>query len=376
MCNVRRIKMKIMYICGMYVPSHGGAEISMYSLLKNLKEKFNWEVLSVTDERYTETKINDNFNKVPIRTVNHSNRLNEIDTAITEFNPDIIMTQLMWSDIALKLAKKYSIPSIMRVCKVPLELDLSMNSKISPTAIISTSNSVKKYVKKKWNRKSEIIKPLIEIENYIIIDNTFKPIKNKLIFMFNPLKRKGGLILKEISKRLPEQKFGTVYGWSSLKENKNSKYFSSEYIERITESEGCKFDGSLPDYISFRDCNNIKIFKPEDDPKKIYEKIKILIIPSQWEEAFGRVSIEAMANGIPVIASNIAGLKDAVGEGGILLEKDDIKSWIEEIKKLNKENKYYKMWSKKGKEFVKKNYSEKKILIDFIKLVKSISKKD
>lgn len=366
--------MKVMYICGMYVPSHGGAEISMYSLLKNLKEKLNWEVLSVTDERYSKTKINNNFNKVPIRTVSHSNRLNEIDKIITEYKPDVIITQLMWSDVALELAKKHSVPSIMRVCKVPLELDLSKNSNISPTAIISTSKAVKNYVKENWDRNSEIIKPLVEVGDYIINDKNFEPIKNNLVFMFNPLKRKGGLVFKEISSRLPECQFGTVFGWSSLKESKNSKDFSLEYIKRITESEGSKFDGSLPDYIDFSDCNNIKIFEPKDDSKKLYEKIKILLIPSQWEEAFGRVAIEAMANGIPIIASDIAGLKDAVGYGGILLEKEDIKSWVEEIKKLNEDDEYYKMWSKKSKEYIEKDYNGDKVINQVKELIESVVK--
>lgn len=363
-----------MYVCGMYVPSHGGAEISMYSLLKDLKENFNWEVVSVTDGRYEKTKYNENFNKVPIKTLTHKNRFKEIGDIISRFKPDVIITQLMWSDIALELAKKYSIPSIMRVCKIPIELDLSIDSKISPTAIISTSESVKNYVKENLNRDSEIIKPLVEVKDYIIKDKNFEPINNELIFMFNPLKRKGGLVFKDIAKKLSKNKFGTVFGWSSLKDNKNSSDFSSEYIKRITESEGSKFDGSLPNYIDFKECKNVKIFEPEDDPKKLYQKIKILLIPSQWEEAFGRVAIEAMANGIPVIASDIAGLKDTVGYGGILLEKDDVDSWIREVKKLNEDKEYYKKWSKKGREFVEKDYNGDKIINQVKNLIESVVK--
>jgi len=56
--------MRVMYICGMYVPSHGGAEISMYSLLRRLQEKFEWEILAITDERYEKTKDLEEFNKV------------------------------------------------------------------------------------------------------------------------------------------------------------------------------------------------------------------------------------------------------------------------------------------------------------------------
>lgn len=363
--------MKLMYVCGMYVPSHGGAEISVYSLLKRLKEKAGWDVLVVTDERYENTRFNNNFNKVPIRTVSHKERLNEIELIIQEFKPNIILTQLMWSDIALELASKNSIPSIIRVCKVPSNLDLSYYSSLAPTAIISTSKCVQEYVKSTWNRNSLIIKLLVELENYIINKENFDPFNNNLIFMFNPLKRKGGLIFKEIAKKLPQEQFGTVLGWSSLKENKNSKKFSKEYIQRITESEGSKFDGSLPEYINFDDCVNIRIFESEDDAKELYKKIKILLIPSQWEEAFGRVAIEAMVNGIPVIASDIAGLKESVSSGGILLEKDNLKLWVKEIGKLCKNEDYFKEWSKKGKKFVKENYNEEKIVSQIIELVNS-----
>jgi len=360
--------MRVMYVCGMYVPSHGGAEISMYSILKNLQEKFGWKVLVVTDERYKKTKDLKEFNKINLHLAKHENREIEIKKSIVNFKPNILITQLMWSDVALKLAKKYSIPSIMRVCKVPLELDLGEDSDYSPTAIISTSNSVKNYVLKHWKRESKIIKSLVEVKNYIIEKKNFNPYENKLIFMFNPLKRKGGLIFKEISEKLPSENFGTVLGWSSLKDDRCSWNFSEEYIKRITESEGSIFDGSLPDYIHFDKCKNVTIFKSEDDPRILYEQIRILLIPSQWEEAFGRIAIEAMSNGIPVIASNVAGLKDSVSSGGILLEKDNIDDWVNEIELLSDENYYTKM-SKKAKEFVRENYSEDKIVNEFKELV-------
>jgi glycosyltransferase involved in cell wall biosynthesis len=367
--------MKLMYICGMYVPSHGGAEISAYSLLKNLKDKFNFDILVITDERYKKTKDLKDFNQLKLYAVNYDSREKEIEKKILEFKPNLIITQLMWSDIALKLANKHSIPSIMRVCKVPIEISLAIGSEYASTAIISTSRFVKDYVSKHWKRESIIINPLVEIENYIIKKKEFSPNKNEFIFMFNPLERKGGLVFREIAKQLPSQKFGTVFGWSSLKDNPDSNAFSKEYIKRITESEGSVFDGSLPEYVNFNDCSNIKIFPPEDDSKKLYEKIKLLLVPSQWEEAFGRVAIEAMANGIPVIASDVAGLRDSVGDGGILLEKDNISKWVDEIKKLISDKEYFELISKREKEFVKNSYSEDEILNKTKDLIESIARK-
>ncbi len=358
----------------MYVPSHGGAEISMYSLLKQLKKKFGWEIISITDSKYEKTKNNALFNEIEIKAVQHDKIIKEIGKNILNFKPDVIITQLMWSDIALKLAKKYKIPSIMRVCKVPLELDLNEDSEYSPTEIIGTSKLIRDHVKKKWNREAIIINPLVETKEYVILDKEFNPTNNQLIFMFNPLARKGGEIFKRIAQRLPNKQFGTVFGWSSLKENPSNKNFSKRYIKRVTESEGSLFDGALPDYVSFKDILNARILNPEDDVKVVYKKIRLLLIPSQWEEAFGRVAIEAMVNGIPVISSNIAGLKDSVGKGGVLVHKDNIDEWIREILKFDNPV-YYKKMSERAKEWVKENYSEEKIVNQNYNLIVDIVKK-
>jgi Glycosyl transferases group 1 len=45
---------------------------------------------------------------------------------------------------------------------------------------------------------------------------------------------------------------------------------------------------------------------------EIYSSTSLLLMPSQWEEAFGRVALEACANGIPVVVSKIEGIPEAV----------------------------------------------------------------
>lgn len=95
---------------------------------------------------------------------------------------------------------------------------------------------------------------------------------------------------------------------------------------------------------------------------------KILLVPSQWEEAFGRVAIEGMVNSIPVIGSDVGGLKESIGNGGILLDKSDIGGWVKEISKLDNRD-YYNQMSKKAKDWVRKNYSESKILEASVNLI-------
>ncbi len=56
-----------------------------------------------------------------------------------------------------------------------------------------------------------------------------------------------------------------------------------------------------------------------EDVAAVYRRGKVCVIPSLWE-GFGMVAVEAMASGVPVVASRIAGLSEVVGEAGLLFE--------------------------------------------------------
>lgn len=64
-----------------------------------------------------------------------------------------------------------------------------------------------------------------------------------------------------------------------------------------------------------------KGFVTPDDLFTIYQEHDIFICPSQRHEAFGLVNLEAMSNGLPVVASHIGGIPEAVGPGGILIQR-------------------------------------------------------
>ncbi|MFM9959574.1 MAG: glycosyltransferase [Phycisphaerales bacterium] len=55
------------------------------------------------------------------------------------------------------------------------------------------------------------------------------------------------------------------------------------------------------------------------EPRHIYAATRVLLVPSVWEEPSGRVSGEAMLNGIPPIVSDRGGLPETVEDGGFVL---------------------------------------------------------
>jgi len=54
---------------------------------------------------------------------------------------------------------------------------------------------------------------------------------------------------------------------------------------------------------------------PRDRISEFYHRIDVLVVPSIWFEAFGRVVIEALAAGVPVICSNEGGVAELVRDG-------------------------------------------------------------
>ncbi|KXB03132.1 hypothetical protein AKJ47_02810, partial [candidate division MSBL1 archaeon SCGC-AAA261G05] len=82
--------------------------------------------------------------------------------------------------------------------------------------------------------------------------------------------------------------------------------------------------GEGPTSRSLKNIENVELlgFVPEDEKNRLLRKCKFLVLPSKGE-AFGIALLEAMAFGKPVVASNVGGISEVVGDGGILVPPND-----------------------------------------------------
>lgn len=94
----------------------------------------------------------------------------------------------------------------------------------------------------------------------------------------------------------------------------------------------------LDNFVIFTD------FVPEEDKPALLAGAKVFVSPSFWE-GFGLHVLEAMALGVPVVASNVGSLPEVIGDAGVLVDPKNPQDIAFGIKKAIKD---YNKFSKAG----------------------------
>jgi glycosyltransferase involved in cell wall biosynthesis len=208
-----------------------------------------------------------------------------VEKMIVDFKPHVVFAQLDQANEILALAKRHGCRTALYVLDVDYEENfLALESE--PDVILTVSDFARGELRRRFGRESHVLYPLVDIDRY----RTSR--RAEAVTMINPVPVKGVEIALALTEALPRQEFLFVEGWGTV----------PAIEERI---------GRLP---------NATYVSKQMDMRAVYSRTRVLIVPSQWQEAFGRVVVEAQASGIPVIASRTGGLPEAVGRGGILID--------------------------------------------------------
>jgi glycosyltransferase involved in cell wall biosynthesis len=95
------------------------------------------------------------------------------------------------------------------------------------------------------------------------------------------------------------------------------------------------------------------------DVQEVLPAVTVTVVPSH-NEAFGRIAIESMAAGVPVVVTNVGGLKEIVcnGETGLIANPNDPEDLAAMIQKLLNNAATRNRLSSKARQMVDQEFSK------------------
>jgi len=254
--------------------------------------------------------------------------LSLIERKIGEFKPEIILTYggLNVERNIHRLAKASNIPVVFYLAN---GLYRKAETFASVDMILVPSRFLADFYADRLGLRANVLRDTFIKDNYLAIREN-----PRYITYVNPVPQKGltlfSRIASEALRRLPGAEFLVVEG-----------RWTKEDVARA----GLKLD-RIP---------NIKVIPNRTDMREVYARTKILLFPSLWNEASGRMPVEAQLNGIPVLASRVGGIAENLNGGGFLFDipercaanhmavptPEEVGPWIERIGALLEDDNAY-----------------------------------
>lgn len=190
------------------------------------------------------------------------------------------------------------------------------------------------------------------VEMFMFINSIMEPNYKKNVDPWPPNVMRTAVVrplMHENKIRIDEEFSGDCITLVNANQNKGVAQFIA-LARRMPES---KFLGVIPYYgeLSLPPApDNIEWIPFDDDIRNILKRTRILVMPSYYE-SFGRIAVEAMYNGIPVIYSRPAtkpkypggsteGVQVWISPAGIPCDRENVEEWVSAIKDLDSEETY------------------------------------
>jgi glycosyltransferase involved in cell wall biosynthesis len=276
-----------------YVPDHNaGAETTLHDILRFLVSE-GWEAHVVVLQPYEKEYSIDGVQ------VHVSGNRKKVLECIT--TADITISHLEHSKRTHLVSQRWNKPSVHLVHNThPLTKQWAASS----DALIFNTDWVSEHKNfSEFTQPWMVARPAVDPERY-------KVSRGKSVTLINLWPDKGADIFYQMAEEFPQVPFVGVIGG---------------YGEQV-----------------IRDLPNVTIMEHTSDMKKVYGQTKVLLMPSKYE-SYGRVGVEAMASGIPVIAHPTEGLRESLGDAGTFVDRDLPGEWKKSLSDLLKPARYGKM---------------------------------
>jgi glycosyltransferase involved in cell wall biosynthesis len=134
---------------------------------------------------------------------------------------------------------------------------------------------------------------------------------------------------------------------------------SAKFVSKATRFDNSRYRAELESLTRSLGVDDNVVFMGErEDVPEILRALDILLMPS-WEEPFGRAIIEAMAMGVPVVATSVGGPSEIVEDGkeGILLPPRDPARWASAVCELLADSERSEEMGRRARERAMRDFS-------------------
>lgn len=231
---------------------------------------------------------------------------NALIEVVRELRPDVVVANSVdrwaWRRINA-LCREHEVPSVLYIREESSLEHLDTGS--VPDLLLANTSSLAA-------RMEDRGYPCAYVPSVIDAASTATESTRKAALAINPIPIKGSELLWELAERLPDIPFVAQESW---------------------ELTGADLDTARR---RARDLPNLELRRAGPPGPGLYGDARVLLAP-YLVDSRPRVVLEAQANGIPVIASDVPALVDAVGEGGVNLPTeglDSVDRWVETMRSL------------------------------------------
>lgn len=220
----------------------------------------------------------------------------------------IVVSHLESVPMAACLARGHGVPLVV-VCHNTFDLTWQpMRDGSSALAVVNSqwmlkvAEAVFEHSPQRPGRMA-VVRPPVWADDY-------RTTRGDCITLINCTYTKGAGVLADLAKRMPDRKFLAVRGAYGHQQPPDL-----DNVIVLDEMPGRQM----------RDA--------------VYARTRLLLMPSDYE-SWGRVGVEAMASGIPVLAHPTEGLTESLGRAGIFCDRGDVDAWQAAIEALDDRDTY------------------------------------
>jgi glycosyltransferase involved in cell wall biosynthesis len=298
--------MRILFVTKPHLPVLGGAQLTTHYLAEELVRRGH--AVTVLAQEHPHMRSNAPCDtRLGYLTIRSDDTEGDLPVALREHAPDCVVVggyhQALapWTEAMLKAAG--AVATVLYAHDIGITLGVRYGA-LRPNGAAAVSGFVADELAKQ-GVSARVIRPIVERARYLVTTT------RRVVLFVNPVEDKGVELALRLAAARPDIPFAFVRCW----------YISPDDLDQLRRRSQ-----RLP---------NVELRESVHDAAQLYADARIVLMPSRYPEAWGRVGAEAVAAGIPVLGTAVGGIADAVGRGGILLDPDaGLEVWAAQLGSL------------------------------------------